>query len=1692
MIKLFERDQTNFENNGIAAITNYIFEPVIEETLNGLFSFSFKIPIFTKYGKEIKAERIITAPIPDGTNQPFRINKVKPSMGILYVEAYHIFYDLADNFIEDIGMSGTGQSAGSKLLASTQFPNEFEFVSDISKVSNARVVRYNPVQALLDDSKDNTFISRWGGEIERNGYRIIFNSVRGTDRGVRIKNKKNLVGYEATIDYSNIWTRILPMGYDGLKLPELYVDSPNIGNYVQPKIKVIDYQDIKVNDNPENGDLITLEQAYELLRESASTEFSENHVDEPTGNYKVNFVDLSQTKEYRNFKALEKVLLGDTIYVDHTEDNFHVVSRIIKYKWNPISKRYIEIEMGTEINSASNQYSSNSSLRDDVNSAIDNSNKALSNSDEAVTSANGKNKNWYNAPDNPPTKMIVGDLWFKSIGDETELWQYVEIDGIKQWQMISSTKDVTDAKKAGEEASQKADDAQTDASNALNNANSAVDKANDAAAKADNSEAIANQAKNDATNALGAANQAQADAEKAISDASKAIFDSSKALDGLENLDTVNLLPNSTWNSGQGTWTVGFNGRYEILQPEEDKPNSNILHGLPLTTGTQQLSNMPHPIYVSAGQNYALAFDFKELNYSSSKSILFLRIFEGKTTPNTSADALWSQSLKHATFGINSNVNEFRRLTYAFSAPFTGWLDVVPYDGDESGIHESFYREIMLVKSNVIPKSWSPYPGDTKIQIDNINGELSQKVSQATFDVLNQTVVNQATQINQNATDIALKANQSTVDNLAGRVTDAEASIDLNAKEIKLKASQKTVDTIAGRVDTAEASLVTMAGEIELKASQTSVDTLNDTVESVQSELKVEAGKISALNTLTDGHTTQIGSLQTGYDGLSSTVALVQNRFTDGNNLITDGDFESGLNRGIELYQTLESYPKPSGNYAARLYVNGTEGSEYTQQWTLPTPITLLANTEYTIEYDYSVAGTAHGTASDYARDENGNWISGIMMEKSQHVLTGGQTVWKKYVNTFKLNQETVLSRLRFGFVLNGDGVGWKTIDNIKIYQGSSIVTQFSNLTQEVDTIQATVVNNEANTQAQLIILSDQITSTVGQLRDGNNLIDDGNFESGNGRGLSLIGQTDTYPKPSGNYMARLMKIGGTASEDYYQLWTLPTPITLLANTEYTIAYDYSVAGTARGNASDYLRTATGSWVSGVMMDHESHSLVGGQGVWKKYTKTFSLSAETTISAMRFGFVLNGNGTGWKVIDNIKIYQGISTQSQITQLTDAINLRVEKGDVINQINVNDQGVLIAGQKVHITGQTTIDSAVIGTAHIKDAAITNAKIGSLSADKINAGTLDAANVNVINLNASNIVTGSISGQNLSINLATGEVNFQKGTIRSESGSFRIDIDNDEYYSEGSFGDLVMNGARTIAAIHGGLFRSGYILKNDTNPKFLNTMSYESIGRFVGKTSNQEINVMDLETNPDGTANLLPITELLISGNSGDANGVRTGSFFININQYDSTGKWINAIDMPSFKLNGSTGEAALVAGKGDLQLESYNGVIKLNGGGDGYSKGAMSLGKDTTGGRIWAMAIYERTYSSGPNVTITNAGTLGRITSARKYKMNIITANNVINNAKRVLSIQPVSWNDKSEMIHKGISKSYYGFIADEFHEKGLTEVVIYDNHGEVEGLSYDRITMYHNVILSEHEQRIALLELEIKNLKKEIEELEVA
>lgn len=117
---------------------------------------------------------------------------------------------------------------------------------------------------------------------------------------------------------------------------------------------------------------------------------------------------------------------------------------------------------------------------------------------------------------------------------------------------------------------------------------------------------------------------------------------------------------------------------------------------------------------------------------------------------------------------------------------------------------------------------------------------------------------------------------------------------------------------------------------------------------------------------------------------------------------------------------------------------------------------------------------------------------------------------------------------------------------------------------------------------------------------------------------------------------------------------------------------------------------------------------------------------------VRIEIVLQGNQENWAHITNVKVSSdgGESISSKISQMADDINLRVQKGDLLSQINIQAGKTLIQSDKLYLDASSVVFS---GSAFIPSAAITD-----LSADKITTGTLNAANVHVINMDVANLV------------------------------------------------------------------------------------------------------------------------------------------------------------------------------------------------------------------------------------------------------------------------------------------------------------------------------------------------------------------
>lgn len=421
MITVHDRTATTFTTTGLGVLDREIISPIVVEELGGEFSLTFTYPADDPSAAYLVVENIVAAPVPRlEQRQGFRINEVVTTLdGFLEVTAFHVFYDLAANLIADTYVvNKTAKGALTQILGAANTKHGFTATSsDTVTRSSARMVRMPIAVALMDAGEDNSFASRWGGELARDNFHIHHASMRGANHGVVIRDRKNLTGFESSIDFSTVVTRILPVGYDGLLLPELYVDSPKLSDYVVPRIRVIRYGQVKAitdKDNPREGGL-PLDQAHAQLRHLAAAEFSAKHVDEPSASYKIRFTDLSQTREYADLARLETVELGDTVTVRHADLGVALTARVVAYEYNPLTGQYISVELG----STARKFTS---VTRQVKTATDTAVAASDTAGFALASADGKNTNHYGTTQ--PANARLGDTWFKSNGETTEIWIY--------------------------------------------------------------------------------------------------------------------------------------------------------------------------------------------------------------------------------------------------------------------------------------------------------------------------------------------------------------------------------------------------------------------------------------------------------------------------------------------------------------------------------------------------------------------------------------------------------------------------------------------------------------------------------------------------------------------------------------------------------------------------------------------------------------------------------------------------------------------------------------------------------------------------------------------------------------------------------------------------------------------------------------------------------------------------------------------------------------------------------------------------------------------------------------------------------------------------------------------------------------------------------------------------------------------
>lgn len=757
---LYAQNETDFFSMGLGPLTNSISAKVIEER-NGSFYFEGEVVVDKEIYPLIQENCLIKVDAGhELKGQRFRIKKIVPSSkGKAKIYAEHVSYLSAELSIKpEVSVSGNGQSALAIWKSNIVESNPFVVYSDVSTqgVTRWRIDNVqNPRQAL--GGVAGSILDTWGGEYKFDNYTISLLQKRGSVAETVLAYGRNIIDLEQERNIAELHTSVYPYAIwrdDNQKehiitIDGYVVDCANIGSYPNRNVLPVDFSsEFPIEQKPSKDKLKKLAESY----------IKSNEIGVPKPSIKVSFLDLSKTMDYANLALLEQLNLCDEVLVHYEKIGINTTAKVIRVVWNVLTNTYDEIEIGSKRLTLSTVISEQQTKIKEIDNQTN----------HALLAANGKNMVFYGlfGPDGlgEPTATKIGDMWYKPNGEETEF--YVWNGTI--WEFIMSTAGITEAQEAADEAKEKADTAAVDAEVAKEAADDAVNKATEAHNEAIEAAAEAHAAVSKVNSVEVIAIEAKSNSDTAISNAVVAVNQAQQALDAYNALEIGgrNWLRDSEAPKFRGYFssTISYVPNQSVSEWKTTGAMRNtVTGGTGTICGTLTSGISAH---MKDNTNYVHSMYVK--NIGEKEMIISANIgIPQVITPGESKRIIIK----------NYHDTKLSSLQFVLSrANNNDTLDFLTWHGQ--------------IEEGTMVTDWSPAPEDVQVQITNINGELSSKVSQSIFNQLQGTVTQQGTQINQNKNDILIKANQTDLNTLTGRVSVTESSISTQAGQITAMSSK--------------------------------------------------------------------------------------------------------------------------------------------------------------------------------------------------------------------------------------------------------------------------------------------------------------------------------------------------------------------------------------------------------------------------------------------------------------------------------------------------------------------------------------------------------------------------------------------------------------------------------------------------------------------------------------------------------------------------------------------------------------------------------------------------------------------------------------------------------------------------------------------------------------------------------------
>lgn len=308
MIKIFDENDRDFSSNGNIAINPIKCKERKKKSLNGWY---LEVEVDVKYKDYILQDKLCVVKTKSRANpQAFRIDNPKVTGNVISFTANHVMFDAKRYLLYDVRPTlQDGQNVLSYINERTDEASPFTVYSNVETIRTAYFMKKNLLEAW------EVIEERWGGTFDADNWTIRLLNKVGNDNGETISYGKNMQGIQIFEDWSNVCTKICPVGYDGITLPERYLESEV--QYEIPYTKKVEFQ-TEIEDEEKTEERLT-----EELRINATTYLEENQY--PKVSYEITS-NINQNME-----------IGDTIHVKHPLVTLQ--TEVLEYEHNLLTNK---------------------------------------------------------------------------------------------------------------------------------------------------------------------------------------------------------------------------------------------------------------------------------------------------------------------------------------------------------------------------------------------------------------------------------------------------------------------------------------------------------------------------------------------------------------------------------------------------------------------------------------------------------------------------------------------------------------------------------------------------------------------------------------------------------------------------------------------------------------------------------------------------------------------------------------------------------------------------------------------------------------------------------------------------------------------------------------------------------------------------------------------------------------------------------------------------------------------------------------------------------------------------------------------------------------------------------------------------------------------------------------------------------